>query len=55
MNCKIGKYNLTENIKYLQTLSQTFLFLIALIFINFPPYSDKISLSGETEDKLLYG
>ena len=55
MNCKRGKNNLIEHIKYLQTLPHPFLFLIALIFINFTPYSDKISLSGETEDKIIYG
>ena len=55
MNCKLGKNNLMEHIQSLQTLPQPFLFLIALIFINFPPYSDKISLSGETQDIILYG
>ena len=55
MNFKRGKYNINEHINSLQKLPQTFLFLISLIFINVPPYSDKISLSGKTEDKIIYG
>ena len=55
MNCKIVKYNITKNIKSLQTLPHPFLFLTTLVFINFPACSDKISLSGETEDILVYG
>ena len=43
-----------EYLKSLQLLPQPNIFLIALIFIQFPPYIAKIGLLGKTEDKNLY-
>ena len=55
MNYEIDQYNSTEHIKYLHTVPQCCIFLIALRFINFPPYIDKISFFEETEDRILHG
>ena len=55
MNYYRDKQHPTEHIKYLHTVPQPCIFLIALRFINFPPYIDKISFFEETEDRILYG